>query len=209
MIILLIRSARRARYRSDRRHRRNSRRDIGAVTGPASSREGEASRCTRRQSTGKPHRRRPTVFDEAIQPATPVVGAADFRSIDDGPAGGELPKWFAVSREDTRFVTEFIDRMFPVSPEGVDFDASIQRGCQRLHPGVEASIMGRSLYHALAGRRRPRNGTLRGPVIARPQREHRYLPCGAAPTASRAQRSPPPPPTSSLRSIDTTRRRRG
>jgi pimeloyl-ACP methyl ester carboxylesterase len=36
-----------------------------------------------------------------------------------------LPKGFAVSREDTRFVTQFIDRMFPVSPEGVDFDAFV------------------------------------------------------------------------------------
>ena len=36
-----------------------------------------------------------------------------------------LPNGFAVSREDTRLVTEFIDRMFPVSPEGVDFDAFV------------------------------------------------------------------------------------
>ena len=29
---------------------------------------------------------------EAIQPATPLVGAADFRAIDDGPAGGGAPE---------------------------------------------------------------------------------------------------------------------
>jgi pimeloyl-ACP methyl ester carboxylesterase len=34
-----------------------------------------------------------------------------------------LPKGFAMSREDARFVTDFIDSLFPVSPEGVDFDA--------------------------------------------------------------------------------------
>jgi pimeloyl-ACP methyl ester carboxylesterase len=36
-----------------------------------------------------------------------------------------LPKGFAVSSEDARFVTEFIDSLFPVSPEGVDFDAFV------------------------------------------------------------------------------------
>jgi pimeloyl-ACP methyl ester carboxylesterase len=36
-----------------------------------------------------------------------------------------LPKGVAMSREDTRFVAEFIDSLFPVSPEGVDFDAFI------------------------------------------------------------------------------------
>ena len=36
-----------------------------------------------------------------------------------------LPKGFAMSREDVRFVTEFIDSLFPVSPEGVDFDAFV------------------------------------------------------------------------------------
>ena len=36
-----------------------------------------------------------------------------------------LPKGFAMSREDARFVTEFIDSLFPVSPEGVDFDAFV------------------------------------------------------------------------------------
>jgi pimeloyl-ACP methyl ester carboxylesterase len=36
-----------------------------------------------------------------------------------------LPKGFAISREDARFVTEFIDSLFPVSPEGVDFDAFV------------------------------------------------------------------------------------
>ena len=36
-----------------------------------------------------------------------------------------LPKGFAMSREDVRFVTEFIDTLFPVSSEGVDFDAFI------------------------------------------------------------------------------------
>ena len=59
------RSARRARHRPDRRHRPLSRCDIGAATGPASSREGEASRCAGGQPAGKPHCRRPTVFGEA------------------------------------------------------------------------------------------------------------------------------------------------
>ena len=36
-----------------------------------------------------------------------------------------LPKGFAISREDARFVIEFIDSLFPVSPEGVDFDAFV------------------------------------------------------------------------------------
>jgi pimeloyl-ACP methyl ester carboxylesterase len=36
-----------------------------------------------------------------------------------------LPKEFALSREDARFVDEFIDSLFPVSPEGVDFDAFV------------------------------------------------------------------------------------
>jgi pimeloyl-ACP methyl ester carboxylesterase len=36
-----------------------------------------------------------------------------------------LPKGFAMSREDARLVTEFIDSLFPVSPEGVDFDAFV------------------------------------------------------------------------------------
>jgi pimeloyl-ACP methyl ester carboxylesterase len=36
-----------------------------------------------------------------------------------------LPKGFAMSREDVRFVAEFIDSLFPVSPDGVDFDAFV------------------------------------------------------------------------------------
>jgi pimeloyl-ACP methyl ester carboxylesterase len=36
-----------------------------------------------------------------------------------------LPKGFAMSRDDVRFVTEFIDSLFPVSPVGVDFDAFV------------------------------------------------------------------------------------
>jgi pimeloyl-ACP methyl ester carboxylesterase len=36
-----------------------------------------------------------------------------------------LPRGFAMSREDARFVAEFIDSLFPVSPEGVDFDAFV------------------------------------------------------------------------------------
>ena len=36
-----------------------------------------------------------------------------------------VPKGFAMSREDVRFVTEFIDSLFPVSPAGVDFDAFV------------------------------------------------------------------------------------
>jgi pimeloyl-ACP methyl ester carboxylesterase len=36
-----------------------------------------------------------------------------------------LPRGFVLSREDTRFVAEFIDSLFPVSPEGVDFDAFV------------------------------------------------------------------------------------
>jgi pimeloyl-ACP methyl ester carboxylesterase len=36
-----------------------------------------------------------------------------------------LPKGFVLSNDDARFVTEFIDSLFPVSPEGVDFDAFV------------------------------------------------------------------------------------
>jgi hypothetical protein len=36
-----------------------------------------------------------------------------------------LTKGCAMSGEDARFVTEFIDSLFPVSPEGVDFDAFV------------------------------------------------------------------------------------
>jgi pimeloyl-ACP methyl ester carboxylesterase len=36
-----------------------------------------------------------------------------------------LPKGFAMSSDDARFVTEFIDSLFPVSREGVDFDAFV------------------------------------------------------------------------------------
>jgi pimeloyl-ACP methyl ester carboxylesterase len=36
-----------------------------------------------------------------------------------------LPKGYALSSEDARFVTEFIDSLFPVSPRGVDFDAFV------------------------------------------------------------------------------------
>jgi pimeloyl-ACP methyl ester carboxylesterase len=36
-----------------------------------------------------------------------------------------LPKGFAMSREDIRLVTEFIDSLFPVSRDGVDFDAFV------------------------------------------------------------------------------------
>jgi pimeloyl-ACP methyl ester carboxylesterase len=36
-----------------------------------------------------------------------------------------LPKGFAMSRDDTRVVSEFIDSMFPLSPKGVDFDAFV------------------------------------------------------------------------------------
>jgi pimeloyl-ACP methyl ester carboxylesterase len=36
-----------------------------------------------------------------------------------------LPKGFAMSREDARFVSRFIDSLFPVSPKGVDFDAFV------------------------------------------------------------------------------------
>jgi pimeloyl-ACP methyl ester carboxylesterase len=36
-----------------------------------------------------------------------------------------LPKGFAMSREDIRLVTEFIDSLFPVSHDGVDFDAFV------------------------------------------------------------------------------------
>jgi pimeloyl-ACP methyl ester carboxylesterase len=36
-----------------------------------------------------------------------------------------VPKGFAISSEDARFVTEFIDSLFPISPEGVDFDAFV------------------------------------------------------------------------------------
>ena len=36
-----------------------------------------------------------------------------------------VPKGFAMNGEDARFVTEFIDSLFPVSPDGVDFDAFV------------------------------------------------------------------------------------
>jgi pimeloyl-ACP methyl ester carboxylesterase len=36
-----------------------------------------------------------------------------------------LPKGYPLSSEDARFVTEFIDSLFPVSPRGVDFDAFV------------------------------------------------------------------------------------
>jgi pimeloyl-ACP methyl ester carboxylesterase len=36
-----------------------------------------------------------------------------------------VPKEFVMTAEDARFVTEFIDSLFPVMPEGYDFDASI------------------------------------------------------------------------------------
>jgi pimeloyl-ACP methyl ester carboxylesterase len=36
-----------------------------------------------------------------------------------------VPKEFAMSSADVRDVTEFIDSLFPVSPEGVDFDAFV------------------------------------------------------------------------------------
>jgi pimeloyl-ACP methyl ester carboxylesterase len=36
-----------------------------------------------------------------------------------------LPKEFTMSRDDVRFVSEFIDSLFPVSPAGVDFDAFV------------------------------------------------------------------------------------
>jgi pimeloyl-ACP methyl ester carboxylesterase len=36
-----------------------------------------------------------------------------------------VPKGFAMSSEDARFVTEFIDSLFPVSGDGVDFDAFV------------------------------------------------------------------------------------
>ena len=36
-----------------------------------------------------------------------------------------VPEGFAIDRESARFVTEFIDSLFPVSPEGVDFDAFV------------------------------------------------------------------------------------
>lgn len=36
-----------------------------------------------------------------------------------------LPQGFAMRSEDARFVTEFIDSLFPVSPAGVDFDAFV------------------------------------------------------------------------------------
>jgi pimeloyl-ACP methyl ester carboxylesterase len=36
-----------------------------------------------------------------------------------------VPKGFAMTGEDARFVTEFIDSLFPVSPEGFVFDAFV------------------------------------------------------------------------------------
>jgi pimeloyl-ACP methyl ester carboxylesterase len=36
-----------------------------------------------------------------------------------------IPKGFAMTAEDVRFATEFIDSLFPMSPEGYNFDASV------------------------------------------------------------------------------------
>jgi pimeloyl-ACP methyl ester carboxylesterase len=36
-----------------------------------------------------------------------------------------VPKGFAMTAEDARFVKEFIDSLFPVMPEGYDFDVSV------------------------------------------------------------------------------------
>ena len=33
-----------------------------------------------------------------------------------------VPKWFAMSSDDVRYVNEFIDSLFPMSPEGYNFD---------------------------------------------------------------------------------------
>jgi pimeloyl-ACP methyl ester carboxylesterase len=45
-----------------------------------------------------------------------------------------LPKGFAPSREDDRFIAEFIDSLFPVSPRGVDFDAFISNAAVNDYP---------------------------------------------------------------------------
>ena len=72
----------------DRRHRPLSRCHIGAATGPASSREGEASRGAGGEPAGKSHRHRPTVLDKASQQAIRHVGTEDVRPVNDGPPGG-------------------------------------------------------------------------------------------------------------------------
>jgi pimeloyl-ACP methyl ester carboxylesterase len=50
------------------------------------------------------------------------VGAEDVRAINDGPPGGSSSEEFALSDDDVRYVTEFIDSLFPMSREGYNFD---------------------------------------------------------------------------------------
>jgi hypothetical protein len=40
-----------------------------------------------------------------------------------------VPKGFAMTREDARFVNEFIDSLFPVRPEGLNFDLYATAWC--------------------------------------------------------------------------------
>jgi pimeloyl-ACP methyl ester carboxylesterase len=57
-----------------------------------------------------------------------------------------LPKDFAMSREDTRFVTEFIDSLFPVSRDGVDFDAFVSNADVNDYP-LEAVTVPTLIIH--------------------------------------------------------------
>ena len=109
-------SARRARDRPDRRHRPLSRCDIGAATGPASSREGEASRCAGGQPAGKSHCRRPTVLGKVINRQFVMWALRTFAPSTMVRMVAAVPKGFAMTSEDARFVNEFIDSLFPVSP---------------------------------------------------------------------------------------------
>ncbi len=57
-----------------------------------------------------------------------------------------LPTGFAMSREDERFVIEFIDSLFPVSPEGVDFDAFVSNADVNGYP-LEAITVPTLIIH--------------------------------------------------------------
>jgi pimeloyl-ACP methyl ester carboxylesterase len=57
-----------------------------------------------------------------------------------------LPKGFVMSREDTRFVRTFIDSLFPVSPEGVDFDAFVSNADVNDYP-LEAITVPTLIIH--------------------------------------------------------------
>ena len=51
-----------------------------------------------------------------------------------------VPKGFAMTREDARFVTEFIDSLFPVSPAGFIFDAFVSNAAVNDYPLEAISV---------------------------------------------------------------------